>query len=162
MKLKYIFLKIFIILSLLAGCAGSDGSGQTETGPSPQTGLPTTTVQIITTERTYNITAEVAATQEQQRIGMMHRTYVGEDQGMIFVYQDEDYRSFWMKDTLIPLDFVWINKGRVVEITQNVQPQDYQPPQTLSPQQPVDQVLELNAGAISKLGISPSQSVSLD
>jgi len=60
----------------------------------------------------YNV--ELAITLEQQRIGMMFREYIDENTGMLFSFENESERSFWMKDTLIPLDILFIRKDGVI------------------------------------------------
>jgi uncharacterized membrane protein (UPF0127 family) len=60
---------------------------------------------------------EVAKTFQQQQQGLMHRTELGENEGMIFVFDSEDYRSFWMKNTLIDLSIGYFNKNfELVEV----------------------------------------------
>ena len=63
------------------------------------------------------LSVEVAKTVEQQQQGLMHRTKLGQNEGMIFVFDNEDYRSFWMKNTLIDLSIGYFNKNReLVEV----------------------------------------------
>lgn len=60
---------------------------------------------------------EIAKTFQQQQLGLMHRTRLGESEGMIFIFEDEDYRSFWMKNTRIDLSIGYFNKNfELVEI----------------------------------------------
>lgn len=60
---------------------------------------------------------EIAKTIQQQQQGLMHRAQLGENEGMIFVFEDEDYRSFWMKNTLIDLSIGYFNKNfELVEV----------------------------------------------
>jgi len=105
------------------------------------------------------VQVELADDQAERAQGLSGRTSLPENSGMLFVFDTPDFYAFWMKDTLVPLDFVWINRGAVVEITENVQPADYQPPRTLSPRQPVDKVLELKAGTVKNLGIKVGDKV---
>ncbi len=60
---------------------------------------------------------EIAKTFEQQQQGLMHRTKLGENEGMIFIFNEEDFRSFWMKNTLIDLSIGYFNKkNELVEV----------------------------------------------
>jgi uncharacterized membrane protein (UPF0127 family) len=93
---------------------------------------------------------EVADTSSERLKGLMGRSLLSSDRGMLFVF-DPPARSatFWMKDTYIPLDILFLNNGRVVHITRNAQPcrPDYCPkisPPGFAPL--VDQVIEVNAG----------------
>jgi hypothetical protein len=96
------------------------------------------------------INVELAETSSQRNKGLSGRKKLPEKQGMLFIYDNPSYYSFWMEDMLIPLDFIWINQGKIVEISENVSPQDYQPPKSLVPKQKVDKVLEVSAGTVKK------------
>jgi uncharacterized membrane protein (UPF0127 family) len=68
------------------------------------------------------IWVEVARTPEEQSRGLMGRRHLGQDEGMFFIFETEDYHGFWMKDTQIPLSIAFIDKeGRIVKIT-NMKP----------------------------------------
>lgn len=105
------------------------------------------------------ISVEIADTAQKMNQGLSGRAALSKNQGMLFIYSEPNYRFFWMKDMLIPLDFVWINSGRVVETTQNVEPKDFQPPLTLTSKEKVDMVLEIAAGMVQKLNIRPSDKI---
>ena len=63
------------------------------------------------------IQAEVAASQNERERGLMYREELGEDAGMLFVFEKEDKYQFWMKNVNFPLDIIWVNKDmRVVDI----------------------------------------------
>ena len=90
---------------------------------------------------------ELALTPEERACGLMFREYLNKDEGMLFVYEEERKYSFWMKNTVIPLDMIWINNDKeVVFIAKNVQPcrQDSCP--VIYPDRKALYVLELNAG----------------
>lgn len=64
------------------------------------------------------IWVEVARTPEERARGLMERKNLGKDEGMLFIFESEDYHGFWMKNTSIPLSIAFIDKeGRIVEIT---------------------------------------------
>jgi uncharacterized membrane protein (UPF0127 family) len=96
------------------------------------------------------IWVEVAKTPEEVAHGLMGRKHLGKNEGMLFIFETEDYHSFWMKDTLIPLSIAFIDKdGRIVWITE-------MNPLTLDshvPPQPILYALEMNKGWFSSRGI---------
>ena len=96
------------------------------------------------------IWVEVAKTPEERSRGLMGRKYLGKDEGMLFIFEEEDYHGFWMKNTLIPLSIAFVEKnGRIVWITD-------MKPLTLDshvPPQPILYALEMNKGWFSSHGI---------
>ncbi len=96
------------------------------------------------------IWVEVARTPEERSHGLMGRKHLDKDEGMLFVFEREDYHGFWMRDTLIPLSIAFIDKdGRIVSITD-------MKPRTLDshlPPRPVLYALEMNQGWFSSHGI---------
>ena len=98
------------------------------------------------------IDIEIAETPDEVEIGLMNRSSMRPNQGMLFVFHDEDYRSFWMKNTILPLDMIFINADMdIVTIHADTTPfseQSY--PST----RPAQYVLEVNAGFAHDHGIS--------
>lgn len=101
--------------------------------------------------------AEIARTSAEHTRGLSGRDRLADDAGMLFVFPEPAQRTFWMKDTRIPLDMVWLRGGRVIGITANVQPEPRIPDEQLrrypSPG-PVDHVLEVNAGWAERHGVT--------
>ncbi|MEC8661461.1 MAG: DUF192 domain-containing protein [Pseudomonadota bacterium] len=101
--------------------------------------------------RKINVTVEVAITPMQHQYGLMFVTALGDDEGMLFVFKTNAMRSFWMKNTLIPLDMLFFDdKGQLVNAIENV------PPQTLESRRsaaPARYVLELKSGSVARHGI---------
>lgn len=101
-----------------------------------------------------SVTAELAVTDEERQRGLMFREKLLPDQGMLFVFEEEGLYSFWMKNTLIFLDMLWINKDRrIVHIARNVPPCKEDPCPSYSPERSGLYVLELAAGAADRLGL---------
>lgn len=96
------------------------------------------------------IQVEVARTPGERAVGLMGRKHLGKEEGMLFVFEEEGYHSFWMKDTLIPLSIAFIDKkGQIVKIT------DMKPLTMTShpPPKPILYALEMNQGWFSRNGI---------
>jgi len=98
-----------------------------------------------------NFKIEIALTPQDQAKGLMHRTQLDEDAGMLFYFGEETEHSFWMKNTLIPLDMLFIKAdGTIHHIHENAVPQDLT---SIPSRGPVAAVLEINGGMAAKLGI---------
>ncbi|RTL28995.1 MAG: DUF192 domain-containing protein [Burkholderiales bacterium] len=115
--------------------------------------LPTTTLGA----GMYNIKAEVARSEQEHEIGLMFRTSMGNNEGMIFIFERAGQQCFWMKNTLIPLAVAFIaDDGTVVNV-------DEMKAQTLDPHcstKPVRFVLEMNTGWFTKHGVKAGSKLS--
>ena len=100
---------------------------------------------------------ELAQTPQEQMRGLMHRTEMAEDAGMLFIFETEREARFWMKNTLIPLDMIFIRAdGTIHRIHENAIPHDL----TGVPSEgPVKAILELNGGVSTKLGLDKGDKV---
>lgn len=78
--------------------------------PSPKTALATKTILIG--DKT--LRAEFATTPAEWQLGLGNRKQLGANSGMIFIFPKAEIQNFWMKDTLIPLDIIWVNNKRVI------------------------------------------------
>jgi uncharacterized protein len=98
-----------------------------------------------------HFTIEEAKTPEQMTQGLMYRRALPADAGMLFEYEHPQPAAFWMKNTLIPLDMLFIGAdGTVLDIHERAVPLSLEP---IGTDQPVLAVLELNGGTVSRLGI---------
>jgi uncharacterized membrane protein (UPF0127 family) len=98
---------------------------------------------------------EVRRTAEEMELGLSFRDKLEDGTGMVFVYAKPQPVMYWMKGMRFPLDFVWIARGVVVEITESVAaPTNENPvPKTVVPATDVDMVLEVNSGWVKAKGI---------
>jgi uncharacterized membrane protein (UPF0127 family) len=110
--------------------------------------------------RTFSV--EVADTQEEHALGLMFRDSMPLDQGMIFIFQDEAPRRFWMKNTRIPLDIMYFDKDlQLVSVSANTPPCRVSRCPSYPSAGPAMYVLELNAGVASELGVGPGDRLTL-
>lgn len=90
------------------------------------------------------IDIEFAEDDYERETGLMHRSSLKESQGMLFIFEQEEQRGFYMKNTLIELDIIYLNKdGVIVSFSENAQPEDVT---TLPSTVPAQFVLEINGG----------------
>lgn len=98
-----------------------------------------------------SITAELAVSDEERQRGLMFREKLNPDQGMLFVFKDENFHSFWMKNMKFPIDFLWLDREkRIVHIERNVPPCRKPPCVSYSSDMPAMYVLELKAGSVDE------------
>jgi len=103
---------------------------------------------------------ELALNQEEWEKGLMFRESIPDDYGMLFVFKTEDYQWFWMKNTYIPLDIIWINRDKkIVYIAENCKPCKKDPCPSFGKKIPVLYVLELKAGSVKRYRIKIGDSV---
>jgi hypothetical protein len=108
------------------------------------------------------ITAEVADTDLRRQQGLMFRKSLPENEGMLFVFNKEDRYNFWMKNMLIPLDFIWISRDkRIIDIMTGVEP-CVDACGNLIPKEKAKYVLEVNSGFVNKHKIKLGYKVFLD
>jgi len=106
---------------------------------------------------------EVAETQQKQALGLMFRESMPADEGMLFIFPTESPRSFWMKNTRIPLDIMYFNADLVmVSISANTPPCRVSRCPSYPSLAPAKYVLELNAGVASELGVGPGSRLTLN
>ena len=124
----------------------------------PQPTLPQSPLTIETGGGSVRFTVELATTPVQQQRGLMFRRALAPNAGMLFVYDDERPRSFWMKNTLIPLDMVFVRAdGTIGRIAENTVPMSLDPVPSIDP---VSAVLEIRGGRAAELGLKEGDKVS--
>jgi uncharacterized membrane protein (UPF0127 family) len=103
--------------------------------------------------------AEVADTEASRQYGLMNRDSMPADAGMIFTWPKPQKVGFWMKDTHIPLDMLFISRGYVVAVAPQAKPMDET---VISPPGVVDAVLEVNGGWASAHKLGPGWKISIN
>lgn len=100
---------------------------------------------------------EIAEDEASRTQGLMGRRQMAEDQGMLFIFPDEDYRSFWMANTPLPLDIIYVNRDReIVTIQRNTVPYSEE---SIPSTAPATYVIEVNAGFADRHGITEGEKV---
>ena len=97
------------------------------------------------------VRVEIVATAEEKSVGLGGRESLAEYEGMLFVFEEPGVYGFWMKGMKFGLDFIWISQSRVVEVAEDVKPPvaDYVP-EVYQPKQPIEAMLEVNAGWVRR------------
>jgi uncharacterized membrane protein (UPF0127 family) len=112
---------------------------------------------IDTAKGPQRFTVELALSPEQQQQGLMYRRAMAADAGMLFVFDTIRPASFWMRNTLIPLDMLFVAAdGRIADIHERAVPLNEE---SIVSKAPVRAVLELNGGTVARLGIKPGDVV---
>lgn len=107
-------------------------------------------------------TVELAQTDAERTLGLMYRREMAPDHGMLFIFEDEAPRGFWMKNTLIPLDMLFFDAGRrLLNIQQDVPPCRADPCPSYRSSGPARYVLELNGGRSRALDLAPGAELSI-
>lgn len=146
-------------LLVVAGC--SQGGEEAVARPSapavhPESGLPVVPLTIRSDGKAHRFLVEVARTEAEQAKGLMFRTKMGSDEGMIFPEDPPRRAAFWMKNTVIPLDIIFIGTDRRILNIASAVPYDETP---LPAAGLAIGVLELNGGRAAELGIGPGDKV---
>lgn len=146
--MRALFPALALMLAVpLAGCSGGDAAAETSS----------TAVTVKMADKAHVFNVEVARTPEAQEKGLMFRTSLPADGGMLFPFAKPKYASFWMKNTLIPLDMIFIRTdGSIDRIAENTIPENLEP--VVSGGE-VSAVLELAGGTAARLGIDESATV---
>jgi uncharacterized membrane protein (UPF0127 family) len=106
---------------------------------------------------------EIAAKREQRAYGYMHRSRVDRGEGMLFIFPESDFHSFWMKNCLVPLDILWLGDDMgVVYLEHDVPPCLKDPCPGYPPMSKARYVLEIRAGMAKKSGLQVGERIHLE
>ena len=147
MKLLQFFLFIFLLI-FLSGCI-------------KKTHDPKQTA-IYIGKNLIKINAEIADDSQEMAKGLMFRKHLNEDSGMLFIFENEEQQTFWMKNTLIPLDIIFIDKNfKIVDIRYTI-PCEKDPCRLYKSTKPAKYVLEMNGNFTSINKIKTGESIILN
>ncbi len=140
-----------LIVSLVAGLmACSPLSDSAASGPWDQ-------VTVVTSAGAHTFHVDIADDPDEQRRGLMFRRELAEDAGMLFLYERQQPLSYWMRNTYISLDIIYIDQeGRIVSIAERTTPLSER---SIPSAGPAIAVLEVLAGTSARLGFTPGDEV---
>jgi uncharacterized membrane protein (UPF0127 family) len=125
--------------------------------PTPSLATGRATLEIVSKTGVHAFSVELATNDEERTRGLMYRKELPEGQGMLFDFERDQPVSFWMRNTYIPLDIIFIQgDGRILRIAENTQPLS---DRLIPSGGPVRAVLEVIGGTARKLGIAPGDRV---
>ncbi|MEW6756859.1 MAG: DUF192 domain-containing protein [Acidobacteriota bacterium] len=138
---------LLAVAALGLACAGGPGTSPVSSSPAPTT---------VVLPDGFTVRVEPALNPLEQARGLMFVEFLAPDEGMLFLFDTEEARPFWMKNCRIPLDLVWLDGGfRIVEITPEVPPCPADPCPSFAPSVPIRHVLEVNGGFCAQHGLRP-------
>ncbi len=118
--------------------------------------LATGRVELVEQKKSYQV--EVAQTQPERALGLMHRSGLHPDAGMLFVYDNTSVKGVWMRHTLMALDVLFLSEdGVITDIIEQLKPCESMPCPIYESSQPARYMLELNAGEVEKQNIKTGQ-----
>lgn len=150
---------------LLAACSPQSGdraiaqptADTVQPGRHPVSGLEVVPLTITQDGKVHRFRVEVARTRAEQSRGLMFRESMGPDEGMIFPYDPPQLLSFWMRNTPLPLDIIFIDaEHRIINIHERTEPYSLD---SRYSDGFAAAVLELNGGRTAELGIGPGAKV---
>ena len=139
------------------GASAQAASPAAETARHPESGLRIIPLTVTDDGKRHEFRVELAQSRYEQAKGLMFRTAMGADEGMLFPMDPPRQASFWMKNTVIPLDIIFIGGDRrILNIAANAVPYSEK---NLDSDGLAAAVLELNGGRAAELGIAPGDKV---
>ena len=111
-------------------------------------------VTLFSDQGSVRVSVEIADTLEERKLGLMHRESLDENKGMLFIFEDELPRTFWMKNTLIPLDIIFISEDLEIINIKQAEPCINDHCRVYSSEGNAKYVLEVNRGFSERNGIN--------
>ncbi len=151
---------ILLAAALLAAACGASPESSAPPPPPAPTPAASGPRAVLPSGAVYAL--ELALTPEDQAQGLMYRESLPERTGMLFVFPETAPHHFWMKNTMIPLDMVWLDQsGEVVYISADTPPCKADPCPTYGPDRVVRMVLEIAGGKAAKEGVAVGTALKL-
>lgn len=176
MKRSRLLWLVVPVLVLFAACDSSKGTAADDTrspqesaapfgelspdAPEPSPPFEEGTVTLTGDEGSVEVRVQIASESSQLQIGLMGRTSLPEDAGMVFLFPGRYEGGFWMKDTLIPLSIAFARDGKIVDIL-DMQPCEAEPCTIYTPDTAYDTALEVNLGSFERWNIKIGDSLTV-
>jgi uncharacterized protein len=161
--MRKFLLALLIVSFFMAGCGSpfSEVDNTEDNGNSLNNEITSVSFNTDTGKKTFNV--EIADTFSERKIGLMNRASLPQQNGMLFIFEQENLQTFWMKDTLIPLDIIFADKNlKIVNIVKSAQPCLNEPCSLYTSIEPAKFVLEINGGLADLFGIKIGDSLILE
>jgi len=145
---------LLAVLCAATGCPASPAPGRPAAAAEPARARTTARVELVTPAGARHLVAvELARTPAEQALGLMFRQELAEDAGMLFVFPSSDRHAFWMKNTLIPLDLIFVDEAGVVAgLVRQAEPHSLE---LRDPGVASRYVLEVRGGWAARHGVEP-------
>jgi len=138
---------LFPLAFLLASCNAHEGMQK---------------ITLSSGEKSVTVWVEIADEPAEHSEGLMNREKLDENSGMLFVFSEPRVLSFWMKNTLIPLDILYFDEEGEFVSVQTMDPCEHDPCKTYPSARPAKYALEVNAGFVEKYGIDAGWKIEID
>ena len=158
---------VVALLCILAFAASACGDDEPEANPESsvsvsEDGLTLKTAIIETDDEPVMLTVEIAESEAERAKGLMGRTSLAEDHGMVFIFFEKHSGGFWMKNTLIPLSIAFFDQeGEILEIL-DMEPCEKDPCRTYDPDVSYWGALEVNKGAFDEWGVTVGDTIRMN
>lgn len=159
MKATHKVLGLLLCGSLFLGCKENKGAKELVTAPIEFTKEAEVFLTKPSGDTIKQLQIEIADNDYERETGLMYRETLQPDQGMLFIFKNEQPRGFYMKNTYIPLDLVFLNsKNKVISISKNAKPKSME---SILSEKPAKYVLEINAGSAEAWNLQVGDSLIL-
>ncbi|WP_066382930.1 MULTISPECIES: DUF192 domain-containing protein [unclassified Anabaena] len=163
--MRWLSLMPLLLSILLMGCSMQTTAKPPTNTSNALTQLPSGQILPISAKATVpngtEIELEVAATREQQEMGLMYRPALPDNRGMLFQFPTAQPVQFWMKNVPVALDMVFLHNGVVKYIQASAPPCTSEPCPTYGPNVPIDQVIELRSGRAAELNLKTGDRINI-
>ena len=150
-------LLLALFFAVLPGVSAQGHRPYEPLDPAKAQSLPQTLLAIESNGSIHHFSVELADTPDEHAVGLMHRNYLPPDHGMLFDYKSPQWPRFWMRNTFVSLDMLFIrSNGEIAYIAEDAVPHSER---TIGPRQPVQAVLEVPAGTVERLGLKIGDTV---